>query len=257
MKHWITVVILLVPVLVGAEPILEFRNDLAFQATSVNSFATQAYRKRLQKLSVANELDRNPALLQRLHTLINRLLPAAEYERPSASKLGWEVHVCRDCYENASAMAGGKILVSEDFIAQLNPSDDELGYLLAHEMGHVLAQHTREFATTARFFVGMGLKRDYPDIQQEIDESFSLMIRMAPLYQEQEMGADYIGFILGARSGFKPLAMLSLLHKLDTGSKSMLDTHPDSHRRFLHASSILPAAMRLYQQRKKEDGENK
>ena len=193
MKHWLTmVVVFLVPSLTGAQPILEFRNDLAFQSTDVNSFAAQTYRKRLQQLAAANKLDRNPSLLKRLHTLIDRLLPSAEYERPSAAKLAWEIHVCRDCNENASAMAGGKMLVSEDFIAQINLSDDELGYLLAHEMGHVLAEHTRESATSARYFVGMGLKRDYPDIQHEMDESFSLMIRMAPFYQQQEMGLGYL-----------------------------------------------------------------
>lgn len=249
MQHWLTLVVFfLVPVFAGAQPILEFRNDLAFQSTDVNSFAARTYHKRIQQLAAANKLDRNPALLQRLHRLIDRLLPSAEYERPSAAKLHWEIHVCRDCYENASAMAGGKVLVSEDFIAGLKLSDDELGYLLAHEMGHVLAEHTRESATSARYFVGMGLKRDYPDIQHEMDESFSLMLRMAPLYRQQEMGADYIGYILGARAGFEPHAMLSLLRKMDTGGKDMLDAHPDSRRRLQHAEDILPAAMRLYQQ---------
>jgi len=249
MKLWLTlVVVFLVPSLAGAQPILEFRNDLAFKSADVNSFAAQTYRKRLHELAAANKLDRNPDLLKRLHTLIDRLLPSAEYERPSAAKLPWEIHVCRDCNENASAMAGGKMLVSEEFITQINLSDDELGYLLAHEMGHVLAEHTRESATSARYFVGMGLKRDYPDIQHEMDESFSLMLRMAPFYQQQEMGADYIGYILGARAGFEPHAMLSLLRKLDNGGKAMFDVHPDSQRRLQHAETILPAGLRLYQQ---------
>ena len=144
-------------------------------------------------------------------------------------------------------MAGGKLLVSEEFIAQIKPTDGELAYLLAHEMGHVLAEHTREFATSARYFVGMGLKRDYSDIQHEIDESFSLQLRMAPLYKQQEMEADYIGFILGAHAKFEPHAMLSLLHKLNMDGASILDAHPSTQQRLKQARAMLPAALRLYE----------
>jgi len=246
MKRWLAVFLMIVPGLAGARPVLDFRNDLAFRATTVNSFAAHIYRERLRKLKADGKLDLDQALLKRLRGTIERLRPAAEYERPAAANIHWEVHVCRQCYENASAMAGGKLLVGEAFIAQIKPTDDELAYLLAHEMGHVLAEHTREFATSARYFVGMGLKRDYPDIQHEIDESFSLQLRMAPLYKQQEMEADYIGFILGAHAGFEPHAMLSLLHKLRSDDRSLLDMHPSNERRAKQAEAMLPAAQRLY-----------
>jgi predicted Zn-dependent protease len=247
MKRWLAVFLIIIPSVAGAQPLLDFRNDLAFQATTVNAFAAQIYGKRLHQLRAEDKLDRNPVLLKRIRGLIDRLRPAAEYERPAAAKIHWEVHVCRRCDENASAMAGGKLLVGEEFIAQIKPTDDELAYLLAHEMGHVIAEHTREFATTARYFVGMGLKRDYQDIQNEIDESFSLQLRMAPLYRQQELEADYIGFIFGARSGFNPKAMLSLLHKLDSDGASMLDAHPSTKQRLQQAQAVLPAAQRLYE----------
>jgi predicted Zn-dependent protease len=237
---------LIVPGLAVAQPVLDFRNDLAFQATAVNAFAAQVYRQRLGKLIANDKLNRNEALLERVRSLVERLRPAAEYERPAAAKIAWEVNICRECNENASAMAGGKLLVGEEFINELNPTDDELAYLLAHEMGHVIAEHTREFATSARYFVGLGMKRDYPDIQHEIDESFSLQMRMAPLYKQQEMEADYIGFFLGARAGFTPKAMLSLLRKLDTDGPTMLDAHPTTRERLRQAQSMLPATQRLY-----------
>lgn len=246
MKRWLAVFLMIVPGLAGAQPVLDFRNDLAFQSTTVNSFAAHIYRERLSKLKAAGKLDVDQALLKGLRGIIERLRPAAEYERPAAAALSWEVHICRQCYENASAMAGGKLLVSEEFIAQIKPTDDELAYLLAHEMGHVLAEHTREFATSARYFVGMGLKRDYSDIQHEIDESFSLQLRMAPLYKQQEMEADYIGFVLGAHAGFEPHAMLSLLHKLNMDGASILDAHPSTKQRLKQARAVLPAALRLY-----------
>lgn len=246
MKRCLVVFLMIVPGLAGAQPLLDFRNDLAFQATTVNAFAAQIYRQRLSKLTADHDLDVDQALLNRIRGIVKRLQPAAEYERPAAARIAWEVHICRKCDENASAMAGGKLLVGEEFIASIKPTDDELAYLLAHEMGHVLAEHTREFATTARYFVGLGLKRDYQDIQHEIDENFSLQLRMAPLYKQQELEADYIGFILGARAGFEPRAMLSLLRKLSSEDPPMLDAHPSTQQRLQQAQTAMPAARRLY-----------
>jgi predicted Zn-dependent protease len=246
MKRWLAVFLISAPVAAGAQPVLDFRNDLAFHATTVNAFATRIYGERLRKLRADGKLDLDPVLLKRLRDIIERLRPAAEYERPAVAAMHWEIHACRRCDENASAMAGGKLLVGEEFIKEIQPTDDELAYLLAHEMGHVIAEHTRECATTARYFVGMGLKRDYQDIQHEIDESISLQLRLAPLYKQQEMEADYVGFILGARAGFKPSAMLSLLRKLNAGGPSMLDAHPSTRQRLEQAQAVLPAAQRLY-----------
>jgi predicted Zn-dependent protease len=245
MKRWLLILLIAAPGLAGARPLLEFRNDLAFQAATVNAFAARIYHDRIHQLAAVGKLDRDRVLLKRIRGIMQRLRPAAEYERPAAARIAWEVHVCRKCNENASAMAGGKLLVSEEFITDITPSDAELAYLLAHEMAHVIAEHTREFATTARYFVGMGLKRDYADIQHELDESLGLQMRMAPLYKQQELEADYIGFILGARSGFEPTAMLSLLRKLHVDGPSLLDPHPSAQRRLHQARIMLETAERL------------
>jgi len=248
MKLWLAIFVTLAPAVSVAQPVLEFRNDLAFRAATINSFAEHIYHERIRKLRAEGKLDRDPALLRRTRRIVDRVRLSAEYERPAAAMLSWEVHSCRKCNENASAMAGGKLLVGEEFIAEIDPTDDELAYLLAHEMGHVIAEHTREFATSARSFVGQGFKRDYPDIQHEIDESISLQLRMAPLYQQQELEADYIGFILGARAKFDPPAMLSLLRKLRSDDRSVLDIHPGTAQRLKQAQAVLPAAQRLYNQ---------
>ena len=45
MKRWLVAFLMIVPGLAGAQPVLDFRNDLAFQATTVNSFAAHIDRK--------------------------------------------------------------------------------------------------------------------------------------------------------------------------------------------------------------------
>lgn len=224
-------------------PLLDFRHDLAFQPQAVDAFAARVYEQRLADLRAHGRLDRDPALLARLEAIVSRLRVSARTERPSAAALHWEIHTCRHCDENASAMAGGRLLVSEEFLAKLHLSDDELAFLLAHEMAHVLAEHTREFATAARYFVDNGLHRPYWDIQSELDNSLGIQYRMAFIAAQQELDADRIGFFLGARAGFDPPAMIRLLRKLvDSGPSVAPSTHPDLRRRIEQADAMLQAA---------------
>ena len=143
------------------------------------------------------------------------------------------------------ATPGGTILVSADFVARRALTDDELAYLLAHEMAHVLAEHTREFATAARYFMSQGMVRHYADIEQELGDNLAVLLRMSPVSVEQELAADYIGFILGARAGYAPEGMLSLLGKLAAAGAPLLGTHPTDSQRMQQASAMLESARRL------------
>jgi predicted Zn-dependent protease len=237
--------LLLSPAGAPAQQLFEFRNDLAFTPAEVGALAARAYGARLRSLRVAGELDPDPALAARLQRLLPPLLKAAAYERPQSASLAWEVHACARCDENASALPGGKLLLSADFVAHRRLSDDELAYLLAHEIAHVLAEHAREYATAARYFVDNGLRRGYADIRQELDQSLPLALRMEPVWQQQELEADYMGFLLGARAGYAPRAMLSLLDKLGPDVPSVIGTHPTHAQRVQQARDMFDAARRL------------
>ena len=110
----------------------------------------------------------------------------------------------------------------------------------------MLAQHTREFVSVARYFVDNGLHRDYSDIENELSQSFPVMLRMHPVYVQQELEADRIGFVLGAQAGFRPGAMISLLKKLGDGGETVLATHPTEAQRLAQARNMLETARRLY-----------
>jgi len=245
LKHFVALVLVAVSGAASAQRVLEFRDDLVFSTTEIDAIAAHAFGARLRALAGAGQLDPDPLLKARLQRIFPRLLRAAAYERPAAADLAWEIHACSGCAENAAAMPGGKLLVSADLIANLGLTDDELAYLLAHEMGHVLAEHTREFATAARYFVDNGLARDYADIQHELTENVPVLLRMARVSVLQELDADYIGFILGAHAGFAPQAMISLLQKLGDNGPSLFGTHPTTARRLKQARTMLDAARRL------------
>ena len=245
MKSLLITILIFAPGICGAQGLLDFRNDLAFETRTVEAVAERAYRARIRALAEDGRLDSDLRLLGRLHQLVAQLLAGVRIERPDAATLAWEIHTCRRCDENASAMAGGKLLISEEFIATYSFTDDEVAYVLAHEMAHVLAEHTREFATAARFFVGNGRHRDYEDIQNELDESLALVLRMSPVYIQQELEADYMGFIIGARSGYDPRAMLRMLTKLDMHTGTSFAPHPRSGERSQRAEAMLQAVRRI------------
>jgi predicted Zn-dependent protease len=251
-RKYLLAALLVQPCLAHAQALLEFRRDLAFSTAEVNALAARQYRERLRALERAGVLDRDPALAARLQRILPRLRRAAAYERPDFAQVDWEIHVCSGCDESASAMAGGKLLISADFVDSIRLGDDELAYLLAHEIAHVLAEHSREFATLARCFVGNGLKRDYADIEQQLAEDFSVNLRMEPAYDQQELEADYIGFVLGAHAGFTPEAMLNLLDKLHSDSRPLLATHPSDAKRLRQARAMLETARILAERSRPE-----
>ncbi len=243
-KRLLAAVLAVLPGIAVAQRVLDFPQDLAFKPAEVNAYAAAAFGARLKTLAAAARLDTDRALKVRLQRIFPRIARAAAYEQPAAAAIVWEIHTCSGRDENASALPGGKLLVSSDFVERLALTDDELGYLLAHEVGHVLAQHTREYATVARYFVDNGRRRDYADIQRELDENLSVNLRMAPVSAHEELEADSIGFVLGAHAGFAPEAMLSLLGKLGD-AHSFARTHPSQAARLAQARGMLETARRL------------
>ena len=80
--RWMSAFLFSIPVIAGAQPLLDFRNDLAFRPQAVDTFAERAYRERLDELEAAGNLDADRALLDRIHHIVACLRPAAVYECP-------------------------------------------------------------------------------------------------------------------------------------------------------------------------------
>ena len=248
MRRWLAAILLAVSADAAGQALSEAdRENLAFAREVVDAFAQRAYERRLGFLRQQDRLDPSPALRERLATLLARVIGAAELERPGASRLDWQLHTCVRCGEAASAAAGGRLLVGEEFVLGLDLDDDEAGFMLAHEVAHVLAEHTREFAHAARYFVDNGLRREYWDIQRELDGNLPAQYRMAFIAEQQELEADRIALFLGARAGFHPAAMASLLAKLaPPGAGAGPATHPSHLRRADQAAAAMGAAQILW-----------
>ncbi|MCQ2579698.1 MAG: M48 family metallopeptidase [Treponemataceae bacterium] len=179
-------------------------------------------------------ISKNATYNKRLETVAKRLIEAVGTDAPEGTE--WEYNVIEDDQVNAFAVPGGKIAVYSGLMAIA--SDDELAYVVGHELGHVTARHgaQRMSQETVISLVGSlvqgSLKSDRSQaifsIAYGLGSEYGLVL---PYSRKNEYEADDLGSLYAARAGYNPDGGLSMLKKLKElgGSSSVpewLSTHP-------------------------------
>lgn len=162
------------------------RVDAASPAVDATAMAAQYCDDTWRALSAVAVPSTDPSVA-RTQKIIDRLGNALargpwRVEVFSYPKLDWPV----------MALMGNRILISREFVAA---SDDaELGFILAHEMGHVVLGHmTQRFAA---------LIADSGGTATTWKAAAHFAGRERSLYQQEEYEADKFGFALEAKAGF-------------------------------------------------------
>jgi predicted Zn-dependent protease len=225
-------------------------------AEQINAAAGKAYQDVIAEAKKQNALDRDPAQVARVQTILKRLIPATAAFRPDAPKWPWEIHVLSSKEVNAWAMPGGKMAVYSGLIERLQPSDDELAAVMGHELSHALREHSRERASQAMAQqVGLGVIGAVVGAPQIAMDMAPLVLDLTvnlPHARNHEQEADRIGVELAARAGYDPRAAISLWEKMGKVAGSgqppkFLSTHPSHEDRIkdlrVYAERVLP----LYQ----------
>jgi predicted Zn-dependent protease len=225
----------------------------------INQASEQAYAQVMADAQKKGALNRNPAHVQRVRTITQRLIPAATAFREDAVKWKWEANVISANEVNAWAMPGGKIAVYTGIIEKLNLTDDELAAIMGHEVAHALREHGRErasqqMAQNAVLGIGaaiLGVGQLGVQLSQAVlDVTFNL-----PHSRQDEIEADRIGVELAARAGYDPRAAVSLWQKMAQlgggGGPSFLSTHPEPGARMSDLQAYAQKVMPLYEARRK------
>jgi predicted Zn-dependent protease len=225
-------------------------------ADEINAAAGKAYQEVIAEAKKQNALDRDPAQVARVQSILKRLIPATAAFRPDAPKWPWEIHVLSSKEVNAWAMPGGKMAVYSGLIERLQPNDDELAAVMGHELAHALREHSRERASQAMAQqVGLGVIGAVvgaPQIAMDLaplvlDLTFNL-----PHARNHEQEADRIGVELAARAGYDPRAAISLWEKMQKSAgggqpPKFLSTHPSHEDRIKDLRVYAERVMPLYQ----------
>lgn len=209
--------------------------ELRFGADEVGARMEDRYIEQVVDLAAAGRLDADRALLHRLRYVSTELIAAAIALKPEAASWQWEVHLASDPEIDAVCLAGGKLLVGAEFVRRLALIDGELAVLLAHEVAHAIAEHSREFLSEAQLAYRPLVPMDV--VMERLDSDLPLQLRLAGLARLQEREADQLGMVIAHRAGWPVSAMMSFYRKLaaDDGpaaGEALLSSHPS------HASRI-------------------
>ncbi len=218
----------------------------------------QAYVEMLQPLEKQGKLDNDPAVTKRVQTITNRLIAEAIKMRPETRKWEWSVKVIDDPkVVNAWCMAGGKMAIYTGLLDKVDPTDDELAQVLAHEISHALANHTAERMSVAMAsqlgVIGIGIAtRDqgYGGAALTGSALAAALAIQLPNSRASETEADIMGLELAARAGYDPRAAATLWQKMEkaggSGPAEFLSTHPAPGNRQRTLKNAAPEYMVLY-----------
>jgi len=226
------------------------------------SGSAAAYSNMIGQFNKKNKIETNTPRVERVKEITNRLIAEAVRFRPNAASWNWEIEVIDDPKTvNAFCMAGGKMGIYTGFWEKIKATDDEVAAVLGHEIGHALADHTRERMSTAMVTnIGVTLlsalvsaRSNDPYAFQRNQGAYGSAASMAvtlPNSREAESEADQIGIELAARAGFDPRGAVSLWKKMaEEGGTQLefLSTHPSPENRVQKLDALVEKVDPLYQ----------
>ena len=180
----------------------------------------EAYAMQIGELREAGKiLPESSSAARRVEAITGRLVAQAIEMRPATADWEWSIEVIEDPeVVNAWCMAGGRMAVYTGLLQKLDPTDDELAQVLAHEISHALANHTAErmsvaIATNAGVALAGVLSEDSQRAMSTAAIAAALAVQM-PNSRAAESEADEIGIELAAKAGYNPNAAISLWEKM-------------------------------------------
>ena len=183
----------------------------------------------------------------------------------------WHIYIFKDdSLKNAAATRGNYIFVWTGMLNAVS-SDDELATILAHEVSHVLADHTTPTSgesinqaltgTTAEVARAAAIQSGYGAVANLAGQLTGMLFKAMvtnPGSQRVETEADTIGVYLMAKAGYNPAAALDFWNKVKNDPSfrgldiAFLSSHPSSEERITNIKKHLPAAMEIYQKSAKQ-----
>jgi len=153
----------------------------------------------------------------------------ASHADPSANRYNFKVYLSPTV--NAFAMADGSIRIYSGLMDMM--SDEELLFVIGHEMGHIEKKHVKEKIRMA--YAGSAVRKAIASQQNEagtiarsVIGALAETLLSAQFSQQEEREADDSGVAFLERNGYDRKAAISALEKLATlgNDHSFLASHP-------------------------------
>jgi predicted Zn-dependent protease len=212
------------------------------------------------EIRAKEKVSTDPALNARIQKIGQRIAEAVGDRMPNAQ---WEFVVFDGPDTvNAFALPGGKVGVYTGLI-KLAASDDELAFVMGHEIAHVTSRHSAQRASTMALAAAGGVALD---VLARDDKKHDLMLAAYGLIaaggtlaysRSHESEADYVGLRFLAYAGYDPHAAVSFWQKMAAQEKGgarmpeLLSTHPSDDRRIEALQAQIPEVMPIYEANRK------
>lgn len=209
-------------------------------------------------MKTQEKVSTDAAAIARVDRVGKRIAAAVGDRMPNAQ---WEF-VVFDAPQtvNAFALPGGKVGVYTGLL-NLAKTDDELAFVMGHEIGHVTSRHGAERATEAAgVAVGGAVLAQTTKDKKNSDlllAAYGLAATGATLKfsRSHESEADYVGLRFSAYAGYDPRASVTFWQKMaaeGAGKKTpeFLSTHPSDDRRISALQQAMPEAIAIYEANK-------
>lgn len=225
------------------------RKQLAFISDKqMDEMGQQAFAEMKSKQKVDTTANTN-AYVACVANAITEALP---------EKRQWEVVVFQDDQANAFALPGGKIGVYTGLL-KVAKTPSQLAAVIGHEVGHVLAAHSKERVSEQMAAQG-GLSLLGAILGNPQDSRHGLLMGalgigaqygvLMPHGRRQESEADVVGLDLMAKAGFDPQESIELWKNMASagggGPPEFLSTHPSHDTRIKGLSERMPEALAFY-----------
>jgi predicted Zn-dependent protease len=168
--------------------------------------------------------------------------------------LAWDFVVFDRPEVNAFVLPNGKVAAFRGLM-ELAADDDELGAVIGHEVGHILARHPAE-RVSQELAVQLGVaavqlilsQGDYAEHAGEIAGALGMGATygvILPYSRSHELEADKLGVALMARAGFAPEGAVRFFERMARQAAGrpqppeVLSTHPADETRLVALREVV------------------
>ncbi|MFH1767874.1 MAG: M48 family metalloprotease [Candidatus Omnitrophota bacterium] len=212
--------------------------DIYFYSTEKEVAIGQSISKQLEKQV---KLSRNPTDLEKINRIGAKI--AAVCDR---KEINYYFSVIEEKEVNAFSVPGGYVYVYKGLIDLL--SEDELAYVVAHEVSHIVSRHSIKKLQAAMganlLILATSQAKTSPGFHQGL--SFALGQLFAAYSREDEFNADELACKYLNLAGLDPSVGIRVLDKLYLENKkaslrkfSYFRTHPYVDQRIRHIKEYL------------------
>lgn len=215
------------------------RNQLVFIDDGVLVQQSQAaWAETLLTQKVSNNAAQNA----RVRRVGDRIVQAA-----NLTNRHWEYAVFDDSTPNAFVLPSGHMGVTTGLLA-IAKNDDQLAAVIGHEVGHVIARHAAERASTTQttgLILGAVQSQagDYSQAVQAFGGMGAQLGVLLPFSRSHELEADRLGVDYMAAAGYRPSESLALWRAMaegrQAGTPEFASTHPSDQTRLMQLQQYI------------------